>query len=126
MDMYGVVNNVAFFRLLEEARVDLIWRVGSAVGDAFFRRGSVVVRQAIEYKRPLVHRAEPVPIEMWVSDLQAATVAIDYEVKDGDKIYALASTTMAPYDYEKRYPRRLNEAETSFFQRYLEDRRALA
>lgn len=126
MDVYGVINNVVFLRLLEEARVDFISRLGAIGGDAFFRDGSVVVRHEIEYKRPLVHRLEPVKIEMWVSSLQAATVAIDYEVKDGDKICALASTTMAPYNYEKRFPRRLTDAEITFFQQYLEARRAIS
>jgi acyl-CoA thioester hydrolase len=124
VDVYGIVNNVAFLRLLEEARVDFIWRVGGTQG--VFRDGSVVVRHAIEYKRPLLHRLEPVQIEMWVTSLQAATVAIDYEINDNGKICALASTTMAPYNYEKRAPRRMTDAETSFFQQYVEKRKAIS
>jgi acyl-CoA thioester hydrolase len=124
MDVYGVVNNVVFLRLLEEARVDLIWRLGTS-GDGFLRGGYVIVRHEIEYKRPLVHRPEPVQIEIWVSALQAATVTLEYEVRDGAETYALASTTMAPYNYDKRFPRRLTEAEAEFFQRYQEGRRAI-
>jgi acyl-CoA thioester hydrolase len=125
MDVYGVVNNVAFLRLLEEARVDFIWRLGPTGGDAFFGGGSVVVRHEIEYKRPLVHRIEPVDIEMWVSSLSVSTVVIDYEVKDSNKLYAQASTTMAAYNYQKSYPRRITEAEMTFFERYFEDQRAI-
>jgi acyl-CoA thioester hydrolase len=124
MDIYGVVNNVAFLRLLEEARVDLIWHLGPS-GDGLLRGGYVIVRHEIEYKRPLVHRPEPIQIEMWVSALQAATLAIEYEVKDGAEICALASTTMAPYDYDRRFPRRFTAAETEYFQRYLDARRAI-
>lgn len=124
MDIYGVVNNVVFLRLLEEARVDLFWRLG-ATGDDLLRGGYVVVRNAIEYKLPLVYRPEPVQIEMWISSLMGASVAFDYEVRDNGKVCALASTTMAPYDYEARFPRRFTDAETEFFQQYVEDRRAL-
>ncbi|MEU1662305.1 thioesterase family protein [Streptomyces sparsogenes] len=125
MDVYGIVNNVSFLRYLEEARVDFIFRMAPTEGDAFFRDGSVVVEHTIRYRRQLVHRHEPVEIEMWVSDLQSATVAIDYAVKDGDTVYATASTTMAPFDYRAGRPRRLTDDETRFFEKYLEDTRAV-
>lgn len=120
MDIYGIVNNVVFLRYLEEARVDLIFHLASSEGDAFFKGGSVVVRHEISYKRQLVHRQEPVEIEMWVSELQSATVTIDYKIKDGDLVYATASTVMAPYDYAAGRPRRLTDSEAAFFARYLE------
>ena len=126
MDIYGVVNNVSFVRLLEEGRVDLIWRLGSGDRDAFFAGGSVVVRHVVEYKRPLVHRPEPVEIEMWVSDLDYARVVIDAVVRDGPTVYAVASTTMAPFNYEKRFPRRMSEEEMAFFDSFREPRTAVA
>ncbi|WP_328672336.1 acyl-CoA thioesterase [Streptomyces sp. NBC_00659] len=121
MDIYGIVNNVSFVRYLEEARVDFIFRMAPTEGDAFFRDGSVVVSHQIRYRRQLVHRHEPVDIEMWVSDLQSATVTVDYEVRDGDLVYATASTTMAPFDYRAGRPRRLTDAETGFFEKYLDE-----
>jgi acyl-CoA thioester hydrolase len=120
MDVYGIVNNVVFLRYLEEARVDLIFRMGPTDGDAFFRDGSVVVRHEIRYRRQLVHRHEPVDIEMWVSALESATATIDYEVRDGDTVYATASTVMAPFDYRRGRPRRLTPQETAFFGKYAE------
>ncbi|MDT0547510.1 MULTISPECIES: thioesterase family protein [Streptomyces] len=121
MDIYGIVNNVSYLRYLEEARVDFIFRMAPTEGDAFFRDGSVVVEHRIRYRRQLAHRHEPVEIEMWVSDLQSATVAIDYAVKDGDTVYATASTVMAPFDYQAGRPRRLTDDETRFFEKYLDD-----
>src|SRR5258708_15535017 len=106
MDVYGIVNNVAFLRYLEEAWVDLIFRV-AAGGDAFFAGGSVVVRHEIDYRRQLVHRPEPVDIETWVTRLQAATVTIAYEIRDEREVYATASTVMAPFDFAAGRPRRL-------------------
>ncbi|MBM4794453.1 acyl-CoA thioesterase [Streptomyces sioyaensis] len=124
MDVYGIVNNVVYLRYLEEARVDLIFRMGPTEGDAFFKDGSVVVSHEIAYKQQLAHRHEPVGIEMWVSSLDSATVAVDYEVKDGDTVYATASTVMAPFDFRRGRPRRLTDQETAFFEKYLEERAA--
>ena len=120
MDVYGVVNNVVFLRYLEESRVDFIFRLAPTEGDAFFKDGSVVVRHEISYRHPLVHRHEPVDIELWVSQLESATVTIAAEIKDADLIYAAASTVMAPFDFSKRRPRRLTDEEIGFFEKYLE------
>ena len=120
MDVYGVINNVAFVRYLEEARIDLIGHMAPGEQDSFLRGGSVVVRHEIDYSRPLGHRRDPVEIQMWVSRLRASTVTINYEVKDGDCVYASARTVLAPFDYAAHRPRRLTEAETAFFGKYLE------
>lgn len=119
VDVYGVVNNVAFVRYLEEARVDLILCMAPAEQDSFLGRGSVVVRHEIDYKNPLVHRREPVEVQIWVSRLRASSVAISYLIKDVDHIYASARTILAPFDYKARRPRRLTEAEAAFFAKYL-------
>ena len=120
VDVYGIVNNVAFARYLEEARVDLIGCMAPSEQDSFLRRGSVVVRHEIDYQNPLVHRRGPVEIEVWVSGLRASTVTISYLVKDGDRVYVSARTVLAPFDFSAQRPRRLTEAEAAFFARYLE------
>jgi acyl-CoA thioester hydrolase len=120
MDAYGIVNNVVFLRYLEEARVDFINRMAPPERDAFFAGGSVVVRHWIDYKHRLVHQLEPIDIDLWVTALGAATVTVDYEVKDEDTVYAVASTVMAPFDYVAGRLRRLSDAETRFFAAYLE------
>lgn len=120
MDVYGVVNNVAIVRYLEEARINLILSMAPGEQDTFLRSGSVVVRHEIDYKNPLVHRRDPVQIDIWVSGLRAASVALSYIVKDADHIYASARTVLAPFDYQARRPRRLTEAEAAFFDKYLE------
>jgi acyl-CoA thioester hydrolase len=120
VDVYGVINNVAFVRYLEEARVDLLSRMGPGEHDSFLRGGSVVVRLEIDYKSQLRHRRDPIEIDLWVSDLRAATVTISYLVKDGDQTCATARTVLAPFDYRAHRPRRLTEGETAFFGKHLE------
>ena len=120
MDVYGIVNNVMYLRYLEEARVDFILGLGATDGHAFFRGGSVVVQHEIRYRNRLVHRPEPVDIELWVADLQSATLTVEYQIKDDIRLYATASTVMAPFDFDRGRPRRLTPHETSFFEKYLE------
>ncbi|MFF5442573.1 acyl-CoA thioesterase [Streptomyces achromogenes] len=113
MDAYGHVNNVVFLRYLEEARVDFLFRP-----DKEFRQGSVVARHEIDYKRQLAHRHEPVTIELWVTEIRAASFTLAYEVKDGDLVYARASTVIVPFDFDAQRPRRITAEEREFLQEY--------
>jgi acyl-CoA thioester hydrolase len=116
MDAYGHVNNVVFLRYLEEARIDFLFRP-----EKDFKQGSVVARHEIDYKRQLVHRHHPVDIELWVTEIRAASFIIAYEVKDDDLVYVRASTVIVPFDFEAQRPRRLTGEEREFLQEYTDD-----
>ncbi|MFI9171323.1 acyl-CoA thioesterase [Streptomyces lincolnensis] len=116
MDAYGHVNNVVFLRYLEEARIDFLFRP-----DKDFQQGSVVARHEIDYKRQLVHRHRPVDIELWVTQIRAASFTLSYEVKDGDEIYVRASTVIVPFDFEAQCPRRITSEERDFLEEYRDD-----
>ncbi|MFE9607259.1 acyl-CoA thioesterase [Streptomyces sp. NPDC006012] len=118
MDAYGHVNNVVFLRYLEEARIDLLFRPDK---DFDFGQGSVVARHEIDYKRQLVHRHAPVDIELWITEVRAASFTLAYEVKDGDQIYARASTVVVPYDFETQRPRRITAEQREFLRGYMDD-----
>jgi len=114
MDAYGHVNNVVFLRYLEEARIDFLFRP-----DKNFQQGSVVARHEIDYKRQLVHRHTPVDIELWVTDIKAASFTLTYEVKDADKVYVQASTVVVPFDFATQRPRRITSEEREFLEEYM-------
>ncbi|MFH9014034.1 acyl-CoA thioesterase [Streptomyces sp. NPDC017943] len=116
MDAYGHVNNVVFLRYLEEARIDFLFRP-----EKDFKQGSVVARHEIDYKRQLVHRHHPVDIELWVTEIRAASFTLTYEVKDGDQVYVRASTVIVPFDFEAQRPRRITEEEREFLRAYMDD-----
>ncbi|MFF7451054.1 MULTISPECIES: thioesterase family protein [unclassified Streptomyces] len=116
MDAYGHVNNVVFLRYLEEARIDFLFRP-----EKDFKQGSVVARHEIDYKRQLVHRHTPVDIELWVTQIRAASFTIAYEVKDGADIYVRASTVIVPFDFETQRPRRITAEEREFLEGYRDD-----
>ncbi|MFD7918295.1 acyl-CoA thioesterase [Streptomyces sp. NPDC059740] len=121
MDAFGHVNNTVFVRYLEEARIDFMWRPAPGETEASLAGGSVVARHEIDYLRPLVHRHEPVTVELWVTKVAAAATTIAYEVKDEDVVYARASTVVVPYDLDAGRPRRLTPSERAFLQQYLEE-----
>jgi acyl-CoA thioester hydrolase len=122
MDAFGHVNNVAFLRYLEEARIDFMFRLAPGEGSASFTGGSVVARHEIDYLRPLVHRHEPVTIETWVTDITAASMTVGYEVKDPEVLYARAATVVVPYNLQAQRPRRITPEEKEFLEQYLDDR----
>jgi acyl-CoA thioester hydrolase len=116
MDAYGHVNNVVFLRYLEEARINFLFRP-----DKQFKQGSVVARHEIDYKRQLVHRHEPVDIELWVREIKAASFTLAYEVKDAEQIYVRAATVVVPFDFEAQRPRRITAEEREFLTEYMDD-----
>ncbi len=118
MDAYGHVNNVQFLRLLEDARVVAFAAAGSDEGGSVVETGLLVARSQIEYLEPLVYRTAPVAIDLWLTDLQAASFDLGYEVLDeaGEAgvrphVYARAETTLVPFDRVNERPRRMTPSE---------------
>ncbi|MEE1785383.1 thioesterase family protein [Streptomyces sp. SP17BM10] len=126
MDAFGHVNNVVFLRYLEEARIDFMFTQAAAAGAGEFAGGSVVARHEIDYKRPLVHRPEPVTIETWVTKIGVASLTVAYEIKDTDEdgrdiVYVRASTVVVPYDLAEQRPRRISAVERQFLSRFTDE-----
>lgn len=116
MDAYGHVNNAVFIRYLEEARIDFLFRP-----EKDFKQGSVVARHEIDYKRQLVHRHHPVDVELWITEVRAASFTITYEVKDDDLVYVRACTVVVPFDFETQRPRRITSEEREFLEGYRDE-----
>jgi acyl-CoA thioester hydrolase len=123
MDSFGHVNNVEYLRYLEQARVDWMFETAREAGVEKFSLGTVVARHEIDYKRPLVYRAEPVRVEIWVTRISNASFECAYEVRDEDVVYAVAKTTLVPYDLAEQRPRRLDRQERFYLERYLRQER---
>ncbi|WP_307844254.1 acyl-CoA thioesterase [Actinospica acidithermotolerans] len=120
MDSFGHVNNVVYLRYLEQARVDWMFETAREAGVEKFSLGTVVARHEIEYKRPLVYRAEPVRVEIWVTKIGVASFVCNYEVRDEDVVYATANTTLVPYDLAEQRPRRIAPEERFYLEQYLQ------
>lgn len=134
LDAYRHVNNVAMIQLLEEARISVFWhgswhgseaeKSGNGGGRSTAARdvGSFVVRQEVEYLKPLDYPRGPLEIEMWVSKLGSSSVDICYEIPTLDgEVSARAMTTIVMMNMETGSPRRLTDAEREWLEGWLDD-----
>ena len=120
MDAYGHVNNVQFLTYVEEARVEMFQAVPLSGVDQV-ASGILVASSEIKYLKPLLHRVAPVPIDVWVTRIGAASFALAYEVHaDDGSAYARAASVMVPYDFTNERPRRLSAEEKQWLSAYLE------
>ena len=120
MDAYGHVNNVVFLRYLEEARIDLLLTAAGPAGRAMLDNGVVVVRHEIDYRKPLIHRVEPVPITSWVEEIRNASFTVAYEIADDHGVYVEARTVLVLIDLEQGHPRRIGPDDRSWLERFLD------
>ncbi|MGW2377198.1 MULTISPECIES: acyl-CoA thioesterase [Kitasatospora] len=131
MDAFGHVNNAVFLRYLEEARIDFMFTQATEAGAGEFAGGSVVARHEIDYRRPLVHRPEPVTIETRVTHIGGASLTVSYDIKDvhpdgSETVYVQASTVVVPYDLAEGRPRRISPVERKFLSRFMDEAPAVA
>ncbi len=125
LDLLGHVNNVTYVDYLQEARVDLLRHHGpQATAEGGLVEGVVVVRHEVSYAAPLMFGRETVSIEVWVTEIRAASFTLAYEIfhdtDDGRRVYARASTVLTPYVFATERPRRISAEERQALERYLE------
>jgi acyl-CoA thioester hydrolase len=121
MDVFGHVNNACVVTLLEEARTELLFGEGTQRGAQGLAKGVVVVELLVRYRQPLVYSASPVRVQLWVSELRAASSALEYTVAGTDANAVVARTKLAPYDITAQRPRRLMPAEHEFLSAFRDD-----
>ena len=121
MDAYQHVNNVAYLGYLEEARIDLLFRLGAEGGGAALREGLVVARHEIDYVAPLVWHPRGIDVDVWVAALGGASIDVAYVVHDEERTYARARSTLVAYDFDTGRPRRLTHQERGFLSGFSDD-----
>ena len=115
MDAYQHVNNVAYLGYLEEARIDLLFRLGAEQGLAALREGLIVARHEIDYRAPLVWHPRGIDVEVWVERVGGSSFVVAYRVHDDATTYAEARSTLVSYDLAEGRQRRLSASEREFF-----------
>ena len=119
MDAYGHVNNVVYLTYLEEARVDMLFTLGTELGAKALSEGVLVARHEIDYRRPLVYHQGGVDIDLWTGAIKGASFEIRYEVHDDQTVFAHAASVLVPFDLTEKRPRRVSPEERTFLERYL-------
>jgi acyl-CoA thioester hydrolase len=124
MDQLGHVNNVTYVDYLQEGRVDMLRVHPPASGGEALAEGVVVVRHEVKYLHPLQFRRQPVTIELWVTEVRAASFTMAYEIfdetDDGRRVYLQARSVLTPYVFDGEHPRRVTPGEKEVLSRFLE------
>lgn len=122
----GSVGNVVYVDYLQEARLDLL-RHHDTSPTPQPGEGLIVVRTVVEYLTPLRFTDAPLTIEVWVTEVRAATFTLGYELStrpgpDGPAVvHARATTVLAPYVFADERPRRLTAEERARLSASVED-----
>ena len=121
-DAYAHVNNAEMLRVLEEARIQAMWRPDdgsesdqpTAVMDV--RPGAetlaLIARQEIQYLQPIPYMRAPLDIEMWAGAMGGASIDVCYEVYspigvEPRVLYTKAATTVVMVSAETNNPTRI-------------------
>jgi acyl-CoA thioester hydrolase len=114
MDALGHVNNGRYVDYLQDARVDFLFRTAKELGADDLETGLLVARHEVQYRAPLIFRPEPVRIELWISEIRAASFTVDYEILDLEperRLYVDARTKLVPFDFSANRLRRITPVE---------------
>jgi acyl-CoA thioester hydrolase len=114
-DAFGHINNVEFFRLLEEARARVIPTEGP--GSTILSGGLVVAEQSLTYVAPLHYRIEPVLIGMTVEHIGGSSFRLGCRVFDqAGTVFASGFVSLVAYDFSRGAPRRLSPDERTWLE----------
>lgn len=109
VDVYGHVNNVKYFEYYQEARLAFLISLGRETGEEGFRL--VVARLDVDYKRPILFRAEPYVVESWVTRVGRSSFDVASEIRDGDTVLSRAHAALVSFDLAEQRSRPLTEGE---------------
>jgi len=121
-DAYGHINNTAFARYLEEARVRVFW-LGSGrerTGMERHFRGDdpdglkmLIASQQIDFVRVLEYSEHLLVVEVWIGRLGGSSLEVHYELIDGAQpertVVARAISTIVIVDGTTFRPIRLTD-----------------
>ncbi len=111
MDVFGHVNNVVFFRLLEEARAKVLTDAGSAT--EFLTTGVVVGEQQLRYLAPLDYSYTSVSVGMTVDHLGTSSFRLQSRIFDSatGTVFASGYVSLVAYSAAGQSPRELSPTE---------------
>lgn len=107
VDAYGHVNNVMYFEYFQEARIMAM----SEVVPVDEREGFVVARTVVDYRRPVLFRAEPYVIETRATRIGTSSFDLEAVILDGSDRLASSRTTVVAFDSASQRSRPLKPPE---------------
>lgn len=118
VDAYRHVNNVKYVEYFQEARLRYLMHMHQE-GDEF--RDIVVARTDVDYRRPLLFRAEPYDVHSWVGHVGRTSFVVAAEISDGEAVLASSRSVLVGFDRETQRAAALTSDQRT---RLLEERAA--
>lgn len=123
LDAQAHVNNVTMLKILEEARVRVLWDGDEWTGEGIV---TLIARQEIEYLAPMPYTSDPVRVELWISRMGGSSLELSYEILppagQGEAPYARATGVIVFADAVTGRPTRLDPAKRAKWEPYLGER----
>ena len=99
VDVYGHVNNVKYFEYYQEARIAFVLGLGDGLFDTESSLRQVVARIDVDYRRPILFRAEPYAVETWVTRIGTSSYDLSCRIVDeADQVYSTAEVRLVAFD----------------------------
>ena len=108
MDALGHVNNVVYFRFMEQARIEWLYALDGRAERAA-GHGPVIVNASCNFNVPLVYPGD-VEVKMWLGDPGRTSVGSYYEISKDGQPYADGAAKIVWIDLRTGRPARLPEA----------------
>ncbi len=71
----------------------------------------MVARIDVDYRRPILFRAEPYVVETWVTRVGTSSFGLTSEIRDGDSVLSRAETVLVTFDLTTQQSRPLTPEE---------------
>ena len=95
LDPYDHVSNTVVVDYIMEARVRFYREVKMTERSIM---GQVVVRQEINYRRPILFGLDPLIVRTWISHIGRSSFTMEFEVWDEGQLAADAKSVMVCFD----------------------------
>ena len=106
LDPYDHVSNAVVIDYVMEARVRVYRRWALSDRSVI---GQVVVRQEVNYRRPIDFGLQPLIVRTWVSHVGESSFTMDFEAWDEGELAADAKAVMVCFDIQSRQSRPIPE-----------------
>ena len=94
VDVYGHVNNVQYFEFFQEARISLMSEAWAGLD----HHTMVVAQTDVDYRVPILFRAEPYDAWSWTSRVGDRSATIEAVICDGETVLARARVVIVFFD----------------------------
>lgn len=97
LDALGHLNNAVFSTYLEQARIAFLTRLNLLTGPSY--RSMILARLEIDFRAQGTE--EDVDIGVRASRFGTKSFDLDYEVRQGERVVAEATSVLVAFDYER-------------------------